>query len=79
MATRHGRPEQKLHRLADLPTVEELWQRLLGWPASESGSLCRGDRAQGRVTAVGGCPSVAYARGRRPGAVIPERRSRRTQ
>jgi len=25
-----------------------LWQRLLGRPASESGRLCRGDRAQGR-------------------------------
>jgi hypothetical protein len=25
-----------------------LWHRLLGWPASESGRLCRGDRGHGR-------------------------------
>ena len=34
---------------------ERLWQRLLGRPASESGTLCRGDRAQGAADAAGEC------------------------
>ena len=32
-----------------------LWQGLLGRPASESGSFCRGDRARGAADAAGGC------------------------
>jgi len=36
------------HRLCGIGSWGGLWRRLLGWPASESGRLCRGDRGHGR-------------------------------
>jgi len=36
------------HRLCGIGSWGGLWHRLLGWPASESGRLCRGDRGHGR-------------------------------
>ena len=44
-----------------------LWHRLLGWPASESGTLCRGDGGREGVTAAGGrscCLSSREHKGR---------------